>query len=264
MTEHPPRRGSGSDPWSDPEPPVRLARPMLYQAWRDCSFLHWPVDAAAVRRHIPRSFEVDTFEGRAWVSLISFRIDRMRMAGLPHVPGLVSALESHIRIYVRGSDGRRGIWMVSLDIDPLQAAVLGRFGFALPYWWADMEVSRAADSARYRVRRRAPGAGTLDLDLGLGQPVPETEVSPLEHFVTARWVLYGGVPSVRTAILTEHPRWVFRRATINRLEQTVTKVDGLPPLGDPAMVHFSEGVDARLGWPGPILRREGTSSASAT
>lgn len=229
---------------------------MLYQQWRDCSFLHWSFEPAALMPHIPRGFELDLHEGRAWASLISFRIRLMRAGPLPPVPGLASALESHLRVYVRGPDGRFGIWMVSLDIDPLAAAAAGRFGFALPYWWADMDVSRAPDLARYTVRRRGGRGARLELELGLGETVDPSALTDLDHFLTARWVLYGGAGPVRTAILTQHPRWVFRRVDVRSLEQNVLRVDGLPSVGAPDRVHFSDGVDARLGWPQPLLVRK--------
>ena len=244
------------DVWHSPEPPVQVRRPMLYQEWRDCSFLHWSFDPAALRPHIPRGFELDLHAGRAWASLISFRIRWMRARPLPPIPGLSSALESHLRIYVRGPDGRSGIWMVSLDIDPLPAAAAGRFGFALPYWWADMDVSREGDRAHYIVRRRGGRGARLELELGLGEPLQPSSLGELDHFLTARWVLYGGAARLRTAILTEHPRWSFRRVDVRRLEQNVLPVDGLPPVGTPDRVHFSDGLDARLAWPKPILVRE--------
>ena len=229
---------------------------MLYQEWRDCSFLHWSFEPLALQPHIPPGFDLDLHEGRSWASLISFRIGYMRAGPLPPVPGLSSALESHLRIYVRGPDGRRGIWMVSLDIDPVAAAMAGRFGFALPYWWADMAVSRTADASRYRVRRRGGRGARLDLHLAIGEPLQASSLSELDHFLTARWVLYGGAGRVRTAILTQHPRWKFRTVEIARLEQNVLRVDGLPVVGAPERVHFSDGVDARLGWPQPLLARK--------
>jgi uncharacterized protein YqjF (DUF2071 family) len=235
---------------------------MLYQEWRDCSFLHWSFEPAALRPHIPRGFELDLHGGRAWASLISFRIRYMRAGPLPPIPGLSSALESHLRIYVQGPDGRRGIWMVSLDIDPLAAAAAGRFGFALPYWWGDMEVDRQADSVRYMVRRRGGRAARLDLELALGETIDKSGLTELDHYLTARWVLYGGARRVRTAILTQHPRWTFRRVDVRRLEQNVLHVDGLPAVGAPEHAHFSDGVDARLGWPQPLLVRNRRDDSS--
>ncbi|MDQ4005982.1 MAG: DUF2071 domain-containing protein [Actinomycetota bacterium] len=246
---------SGSYAWTNPLPPVQVRRPMLYQSWRDCAFLHWDVDPDALRPLVPPSLEVEPFQGRAWVSQISFVISRMRPAGLPPIPGLAAAAESHVRTYVTGPDGRRGIWFLSLDIQPPAAALLGRVPFALPYWSSSVRIERSPDTARYRVRRGFPGKGHLDLSLRLAAPIPAAEETELDHFVTARWLLYSGVPGLRAALLAEHPRWTFRRAEVEQVDQNILDVGGLPRQGPPRLVHFSEGVDARLGWPRPLLAR---------
>jgi uncharacterized protein len=113
--------------------------------------------------------------------------------------------------------------MLSLDIAPLHAALAGRFLFGLPYWWAHIALDRQGPQVRYQVRRRAPGRGGLDLDLALGEVLQDEMPGPLDHFLTARWVLYGGTGPVRTAMPTEHPRWSFRRAWVRRLDQSMTR-----------------------------------------
>lgn len=162
------------------DPPYRVPRPMLFQDWRDCSFIHWPYEPDAVIEHVPRGFELETYGGRAWVSLITFRIARMRPGGLPAIPGLSSAVESHLRTYVIGPNGRRGIWMLSLDIAPLAAAVLGR-AFALPYWWSKIHVSRQGAVVRNTVRRRLGGDARLQLGLKLGLAISHETLGDLDH-----------------------------------------------------------------------------------
>lgn len=55
--------------------PVRRA--LLTQDWRDLTFLHWPVDPAAVARLLPSGTRPDTFDGVSYVGLIAFRMDRV-------------------------------------------------------------------------------------------------------------------------------------------------------------------------------------------
>ncbi len=244
------------DRWTSRDPPVRIDRPMLYQSWRDCAFVHWRYEAAALRSDVPRSFEIETFDGSAWVGIISFRMPRMRPAMLPRIPGIGAAGETHIRTYVRGPDGRGGIWLFALHIDPLQAALAGRFGFVLPYWWTSMEVARGTADATYRVKGRPPKTNVgFELALGLGPPVPERDVGALDDFLTARWVLYSGLGPVRAAVAVDHGRWRFRRARLRRLHETITEDVGLPPPSEEPLVHFSDGVDARIAWPRPFLAR---------
>lgn len=245
------------DMWTSPDPPRRVSQPMIFQAWRDVAFLHWPFDPEVVRPLIPSAFDVDTFRGKAWVSLISFSIPAMRARGLPPVPGLSSAAETHIRTYVRGPEGTRGVWFFSLDIDPLPAAILGRGLFLLPYWWARMSVSRDGDEVEYDLRRRSGKSGRFQLALELGSAYRPSDLRPLDHFLTARWALYLGVGPVRATALVEHPRWRFRRASVARLTQDLTVAQGLPTLDVAPVVHFSDGVDARIGVPRPFLARSG-------
>lgn len=245
-----------ADQAPSPDPPFPVERPMLYQDWRDCAFLHWDYDPSLLERHVPRGFLVETFEQRAWVSLISFRISRMRPGFLPPIPGLESAIESHLRTYVQGPDGRRGIWMLSLDIAPMAAAVLGRL-FTLPYWWSSMDVRRRGKVARYAGRRRAPGRGRLRLEVELGDPIDDADLTELDHFLTARWVLYAGVSRFGAAYVTEHPRWRFLNASVRKLDQDLLREAGLPAPERPPTVHFSEGVDARLSWPRLFLTPSG-------
>jgi uncharacterized protein YqjF (DUF2071 family) len=103
----------------------------------------------------------------------------MRPGRLPPIPGRQSGAESHLRTYVVDV-GRRGIWMLSVDIDPLLAAVGGRIPFFLPYWWASIRIDRArvrhdtrppdgssgepASTSRWRSVERQPRRELSELD----------------------------------------------------------------------------------------------------
>jgi uncharacterized protein len=136
----------------------------------------------------------DLADGSAWVSSITFRMPMLRPSWLPPVPGLRLAIESHLRTYVVDPEGRRGIWMLSLDIDPIAAAAIGR-AFALPYWAARSTVERDRVSATYRSQRLFPGRGRLELELDLGAELPDEDGNEMDEFLTSRWILYAGVRS---------------------------------------------------------------------
>jgi uncharacterized protein YqjF (DUF2071 family) len=230
---------------------------MIVQSWRDVAFLHWPHDPDAVRPLVPASLDLDTFRGKAWISVITLRIPNMRAAGLPPVPGLSSAEEAHVRTYVRDPEGRRGVWLLSVDADPLPAALAGRGIFFLPYWWARMSVATRDSEIRYEVRRRAWKPGRLELVVELGPPRRAAELRQLDHFLTARWAIHLGLGPVGATALVQHPRWKFRRATVVRLAEDLTPSLGLPPPDVEPVVHFSDGVDTRIGIPRPFLSPRG-------
>jgi uncharacterized protein YqjF (DUF2071 family) len=234
------------------DPPVALQRPTMLQRWLDLSFVHWRYEAAALRQLLPAELEVDTFHGDAWVGLIPFRL-RIRRPGVPYLPWLSTFLETNLRTYVVGPDGRRGIWFLSLDAGRLGAVVAARASYRLPYMWARVEMERRGRQIRYRGSRRWPGptAVSYDLTVDIGEPLHR--VGDLDRFLTARWHLYSpgpqtlpptGISLVRTAV--DHPPWPLHAARIEHVEETVLAAAGLPAPTTPPIGLFSPGVAARF------------------
>lgn len=232
------------------DPPFRVARPVLRQAWLELTFLHWHFDPAAVRRLIPAELELDLWEGRAYVGLVPFILDDITLTKAPAAPWLSRFNETNVRTYVRDRTGARGVWFFSLDAARLAAVIGARVSYALPYFWAKMSVRKEVGRVLYRSVRRHGPEGMTDIVIRPGDPV--TEPTELEHFLSARWRLfaYRGGRLLRADV--EHPRWPLQRAAVERLDQTLLQADGLPaPVGAP-LVHFSAGTRVLTGWPAPV------------
>jgi Uncharacterized conserved protein (COG2071) len=71
-----------------PEPSdVRTA--VMWQHWRQMTFIHWRYPADAVGALLPDAVRVQTFDGDAWVGLLPFLMDKVRPPRLvPAVPWL--------------------------------------------------------------------------------------------------------------------------------------------------------------------------------
>jgi uncharacterized protein YqjF (DUF2071 family) len=83
----------------------------------------------------------------------------------------------------------------------------------------------------------------------VGQPLGQHEVTSFDHYLTARFVLFARYLGRVWYSRAEHPPWPLRRATVQRLDDTLLSAAGLPaPVGEP-VVHFSDGVDVRVGLP---------------
>ena len=54
--------------------------------WRDLAFIHYPTEAAAIQSRLPPGLCVDTFDGRAWLALVPFRMARVAPRGTPALP----------------------------------------------------------------------------------------------------------------------------------------------------------------------------------
>ena len=110
----------------------------MLQRWHEIAFFHWSCDPALLRSRVPPQLQVDTFEGKAWISLTPFLLTGLRPPLFPHKLGMVFA-EMKLRTYVNGPKGP-AIWFFSLDAARLLAVIGARAGFGLPYFWADMSV----------------------------------------------------------------------------------------------------------------------------
>lgn len=221
----------------------------MRQHWRSVMFLHWPYPAGAVQARLPKGLTVDTFDGTAWVGLIPLLMDDVAAPGLPALPRLSRFPETNVRTYVRGPDGNSGIWFLSLDADRLPAVLAARAGYGLRYYWSSMSITRDGDQVSYRGRRRWPGpAGAhCDARVRFGAPYREDELTPFDHFLTARYRLYARLAGRLVTAIASHPLWPLRRAELQALWQDLVPAAGLsPPAGDP-VVHASDGVRVRVG-----------------
>lgn len=228
--------------------PQPVQRAVMQQGWYDLASIHWRYDAADVAAVLPGGLQVDTYDGSAWVGLISFT---MRGIGPPHfpaVPYLGSFPEINVRTYVV-NDGVPGVWFCSLDINRLIPTLVARVTYRLPYCWGSASHRRNGDTVATEVHRRWPtrGPGSA-FSIEVGEPIEEQ--SDLDIFVTARWGLYsprrGG--RVRYAPVS-HPRWPLNRARLLSIDDSLLTAAGLPaPTGDPHVL-FSDGVLVRIGLP---------------
>ena len=57
--------------------------PVMYQTWGKLLFLHWPIAAELLQPLIASGLRLDTFEGRAWVSVSPFTMWGIRPIFFP-------------------------------------------------------------------------------------------------------------------------------------------------------------------------------------
>lgn len=223
--------------------------------WADLAFLHWQAPSEPLRALLPPGLELDTHEGRAWLGVVPFEMQRTRLAGLPAIPGTARFAELNLRTYVR--DGSHaGVWFFSLDAASRLAVRGARATFALPYLDARMSIEReeSGEWIRYRSERRssfgAPPARFSARYRPVGEP-RASEPGSLEHFLTERYCLfaqrgYGVDRALRGGLVRGdigHPPWPLRPAACELEDCDMFRLAGVePPLGPP-LAHFARSID---------------------
>ena len=228
------------------EAPDPVRRPLVVQRWESLTFVHYRYEPAAIQAILPDGLEVDTFEDSAWAALVPFKMVRVRPPGLPAIPWLTTFPETNIRTYVRDERGGRGVYFSSLEIPRLLGVAVARLGFGVPYTWASMALRPTDDGVEYRSSRLWPspkGARSV-VDVRVGSPV---ESSPLLDFLTNRWRAYARFLGRIVYAPVSHEPWRLHDARLLDLTDELITAAGYPPPEDTPLVHFAEGVSARVG-----------------
>ncbi len=215
--------------------------------WRNLLFMHWPVPSESMRPLIPPSLDLETFDGTAWIGLVPFEMTGIRRRGLPAIPGTSAFPELNVRTYVT-HDKKPGVWFFSLDAAHRLAVWTARRCFHLPYFRAEMNVSRETNRILYSSRRTHRGApsATFAADYEpFGEPFRAVPGS-FDHWLTARYCLYSA-DATGTTFRGEidHAPWSLQAARADIHESTLTDWLGFSLPDSKPVLHFAKYIDVR-------------------
>ncbi len=227
----------------------------MAQTWKDLLFAHWPMPPADVRPLLPDGLELDTFDGRAWLAVTPFVLDKLRPRALPPLPGLSRFPELNVRTYARAG-GKSGVFFFSLDAGSTLAVAAARAFYALPYFRAAFAVSTREGWIRYRARRLRPGPpAACDVSYRPTGPARRAPADDLAAWLTERYCLYAvsGARLYRAEI--QHPPWPLQPAEAEFRRNTMTAWLGLRLPDTPPLLHFAQRLDVRVWAPHAVDAR---------
>jgi uncharacterized protein len=249
-------------PWPMPTAPW-----LMTQSWHDLLFAHWRVDTSQLRRAVPDFFELDLFDGEAWVGVVPFYMTNVGLRAAPALPWLSAFPELNVRTYVRVSD-RPGVYFFSLDAGRRLAVAAARALLNLPYYAAAMRVDRPDSAVHYQSARRSGGAEFHAIYEAAGTPFTAS-VGSIEYFLTERYCLYhydrrGRPTALRFTTGRGRSRSHARRSPQTRWPPGATWRSSATP-----RCCTSRGVKMwlrgrRTGYPTDIIAVCGTSPSTAT
>jgi len=225
----------------------------MYQTWRDLVFLNWSVEPDLIQSLLPRGLYADTFDKKAWISVLAFRMRGIHLRSMPPVPGLSAFPELSLRTLVYDDLGQPGVWFFSLDAANLLAVTLARQIYRLPYYRAKIEYEQSADSQAYSLfakrKDKKVRKTTFEFHTGdeLELPLPDS----LEFFLTERYQFYSvaRVDSPPCARRIHHKPLPIHQAEVHEAPHWGILED--TPLADlaqrsPELTLFSPGVDVEV------------------
>lgn len=244
--------GFGTD-WADRQRRLRGRRreaafsPWFRADWRDVLFVHYAIDPAILGPRTP--FELDLFDGLAWVSLVAFTQVGMRPAvGGAIGAALMRAVATHaflnLRTYVR-VDGRRAIQFLAEWIPNRLAMLVGPRMYGLPFRLGRLD---------YRQDRRDVTAmgDAFRLTSAADAVVQEANGGSLDEFLLERYTAVTWRERRGRRFDIEHAPWRWRRAGVAVEDDTlIRRAAPWFAAARPVCAHASEGV-LGVGIGGPL------------
>jgi uncharacterized protein YqjF (DUF2071 family) len=240
--------------------PLPSGRWAMTQRWNDLLFAHWPIAPAAIAAVLPEGLEVDTFQGSAWLGVAPFWLDRIKVRGVPPIPGARSFPDLNLRTYVRDRQtGTPGVYFFSLDSSNVLAVAAARVFFHLPYHWAEMRLEHRSEREFSFYSRRHFSSTQVIFKaryrgLGPTRKLMEGRTGTLEYFLMERNCLFtrNGTGGVVRANLHHVP------SPLEEAEAEIERNDlpasiGIELPDQEPVLHYSRRLAVYV-WPAELVR----------
>lgn len=204
----------------------------LAAEWRHLLMLNFPVEREVLEPLVPAGTTLDTYKGKAYVSIVGFLFLKTRLLGVP-VPFHQDFEEVNLRFYVRrfsGDDWRRGVVFVKEIVPKPAIALVARVVYNENYVALPMShaINRQSDGTEARAEFSWELDGRSNRMAGeMAGPMADTAPASLEEFITEHYWGYaaqkdGGCVEYQV----EHPRWKVAPVRNAVFECDVEKIYG--------------------------------------
>lgn len=206
-----------------------------YQEWNYTLFFHWELPRELLEPLLPAGLTLDLHQGKAWISIVPFTMERIRPRNLPAVALVSNFHEINVRTYVI-KDGKPGVYFLNIETSKSLSVWLSRQISGLPY---EKSVIERSISKREFSSVFAPRSYAMKLKYDIGQPI----VTPnaLELFLTERYCLYVTQQKKMYRYEIHHLPWQLYNIEINA-EKFNYEVASCALTLDQALKHYSPGV----------------------
>ncbi len=205
----------------------------FYQEWNNAVFLHWQVELAELKKIVTQELEIDLFDGKPWVSIVVFNMEKIRLKNFPSFPPISDFDEINIRTYVK-SNNKTGVYFLSIEGGTSLSCKLAKLISKLPYRYSRMERDEGVFKSTNSVYNE-----NFKLSYNTGEIVSEKE--ELDLWLTERYALFLETTNSINEFEIHHLEWPINTIKIKKLELNYPRFNQLIN-NVPHKVQFSKGV----------------------
>ena len=205
----------------------------FYQEWNNAIFLHWQVKLSELKKFVPKELEIDLFEGKPWVSVVAFTMQKIRPKNLPAFPPISNFDEINIRTYIK-SNNKTGVYFLSIEGGKSLSCKIAKVVSELPY-----RFSKIKRTENQYESNNSEFNDELNIQFKIGTEI--TEKTALEKWLTERYALFQDTEKSINEFEIHHLEWPINNIAIINLEFNYPKFDKLIK-NEPRKIQYSQGV----------------------
>lgn len=204
-----------------------------YQEWNKAIFLHWQVELSELEKFVPKELEIDLFEGKPWVSVVAFTMEKIRPKNIPSFPPVSNFDEINIRTYIK-SDHKTGVYFLSIEGGKRLSCKIAKAMSALPYRYSKidrMENLYKSNNAAFNDK--------LHIAFEIGQQIKQK--SALDLWLTERYALFQDAKMSMNEFEIHHLEWSIKEIELKKLAFNYPRFNNLL-MNSPNKIQYSDGV----------------------
>ncbi len=210
----------------------------FYQEWNNAIFLHYEVDLTELRKFVPNELKIDLFEGRPWVSVVAFTMEKIRPKNFPAFSPISNFDEINIRTYIK-SKNKTGVYFLSIEGGKRLSCKVAKGISELPY-----RFSKIKRTAKRFQSKNSKFNDRFDIEFSIKK---ELKVKlDLDIWLTERYALFQDSGDSINEFEIHHLEWPINEIDIHKLTLNYPRFENLIN-EQPNKIHYSKGVKV-LAW----------------
>ena len=205
----------------------------FYQEWNNAIFLHWQVELTELKKFMPNELEIDLFDGKPWVSIVAFTMEKMRPKNMPSFPPISDFHEINIRTYVK-SNNKSGVYFLSIEGGTNLSCKIAKGISELPYRYS--KIKRTENQFK---SYNSEFNDKFNLGFTIGKEIyKKTE---LDKWLTERYALYQDSEKSINEFEIHHIEWPINEIDLKNVDLNYERFDKLIK-NEPNKAQYSKGV----------------------
>ncbi len=205
-----------------------------YQEWNKVLFFHWIIPFDILRKCVPENLNIDTFDGKCYVSLVAFTMEKIRPKFLPAV-GLISNFnEINLRTYI-DNDNKKGVYFLNIEAAKTLSTFIAKAISGLPY-----EKSNINRTEKTYCSENIKKGFNLEAEFEITNELQHK--TELDKWLTERYCLYLDIDNELYRYDIHHREWELKNIDIKKLKLNYKIGDLNLTDKQPDLSHYSSGV----------------------